>query len=556
MTGKIWGHRLMVLGCSAVSGIWLGCETPARSKFWRHAKDPAVLVGEKPLHSPRLGGQQNPIDHSRVHTLRVHMEAPPKRLNPLFNPSKWAVRISFDTIFEPLLRYRPAHAFGSRPQFEPVLAQSWEFSQGGREIRLFLHPEAHFHDGRSVYSVDVQFSIDTMRSSRKGNMHFREQLRDVVAVELMTSRSLRVRLARPNGFVLRALSKIPIVPAHVYGKRNGAGKGNLVGSGPYRLASSRNDKVHLTRVDQYWAKPVAIRDIEFIYEPDAGKALTLAKRARLDWIPALIPEHYPEQVFAPRLAGRFVPLPLSPPTVKYVVFNSQRSPLKDRRTRHAVALLLDHASLAQPGQALAVATPVWQGGMANAKAKSLPAFDPQRASQLLEEAGWIDEDGDGKRERAGRPLRVEFLVTNSPNPRHEAMIRNLRRSGFRVVVLKGPAAVLLKRMRVGSFDMGIAEYQGYMDQDLSLLLHSRGTNNLGRLSSPSIDRLLETLRSSGSPEARIPVFAQLGDLLMTEWPIAALTTPDPQGVIHSRVTGVEVWDGWVALRQLGLGGEE
>jgi hypothetical protein len=49
---------------------------------------------------------------------------------------------------------------------------------------------------------------------------------------------------------------------------------------------------------------------------------------------------------------------------------------------------------------------------------------------------------------------------------------------------------------------------------------------------------------------------QLADLLAQTWPIVPVSAPDPYGLVHRRVRGVRVWNGWIVLRELSLAHEE
>src|SRR5262249_12654497 len=147
-------------------------------------------------------------------------------------------------------------------------------------------------------------TLDAVREVRRGVDHLRPLLEDVEAVEQVTPSSLRIRLKRPSGYVLRALAEIPIVPYQVYEGSLLAG-GALVGTGPWKLASAKGGVVHLTRFDRYWGGRAAIPDLEFVHQPDAAIALKDAKRGDLDIVPALIAAHWPEQASAPGIAAAF-----------------------------------------------------------------------------------------------------------------------------------------------------------------------------------------------------------------------------------------------------------
>ena len=569
----------LALVCVAAACMVASCEgSPARSKPWRHAPDPATLAEAQPS-SEILAAEaaRTAARRRRGHTLRILMDQTPRHLNPMAAPSEWTLRIAADTVFESLIRYQPpAGGAGSGPgQYQPGLARSWTVAQGGREIRLELMPDVWFHDGARMSSVDVQFSIDTARSPRGGADHLRAPLADVLAVEILGPRSIRIRLGRPNGYVLRALADVPIVPAHVYQNQQAPQRGPVVGTGPYRLETWDDALIRLTRFDRYWGQAPAIPNIEFVHVPDAAEALTMAKRGDIDIVPALIPAHYPEQASAPGLARVFAPLRLRPATLRYLALNASKPPLDDVRVRHAIALLIDRKSLVKEehdGLARAVAGPIWPGGPGDGAAPGAPAYDPARAGALLDAAGWRDRDGDGVREQGTAMLRLTLLVSDdgteppgeNANARsedardhaeRERIARSLRRSGIMVDKRSGPSAVLSNRLRGGDFDLAFVLWRSAVDQDLAPLLETGGALNLGRFSHPRVDGVLASLRNAWEPAMRAPRMAELAQILAESWPIAPIVAPDPYGLIHRRVQGAVVWDGWIVLRALSLAGE-
>jgi ABC-type transport system substrate-binding protein len=584
------------------------CEgPPARSKPWRRAPSPDQLADVQPS-SEILAAEaaRTTARRRRRHTLRVYMDRTPRHLNPMVAPSVWTLRIATDTVFETLIRYQPPPGgSGAGPgQYQPGLARSWTVAQGGREIRLELMPDVSFHDGARMSSVDVQFSIDAARSPRVAADHLRGPLADVLAVEILGPRSVRIRLARPSGYALRALADVPILPAHVYENRLAPQRGPVVGTGPYRLETWDEELVRLTRFDGYHGQAPAIPDIEFVYVPDAAQALTMAKRGEIDIVPALIRAHYPEQASAPGLARAFAPLRLRPATLHYLALNASKPPLDDVRVRQAIALLIDRKALIKEehgGLARPVAGPVWPGGPGDGPAPSAPLYDPGRAGALLDAAGWRDRDGDGVREQGEAMLRLTLLVgegdgaepaetataggaggapggvtggvggapggvtpgaganTSAEAARDQAererIVRSLRRSGIMVDRRSGPPAVLSNRLRAGDFDLAFVLWQSAVDQDLAPLLESGGALNFGRFSHPRVDAALAGLRNVWEPAMRAPRMAELGQALAETWPMAPIVAPDPYGLIHRRVQGAVVWDGWLVLRALSLASE-
>ena len=49
--------------------------------------------------------------------------------------------------------------------------------------------------------------------------------------------------------------------------------------------------------------------------------------------------------------------------------------------------------------------PIWPGGFVNGAERPVPEFDPAAAAKLLDEAGWLDTDKDGIRDKDGDQLR-------------------------------------------------------------------------------------------------------------------------------------------------------
>jgi peptide/nickel transport system substrate-binding protein len=552
-----------LLAALVILGTLAGCESPARVKPWRHAADPEVEATAAP-RSPALADDPGTqVRAGRDHTLRIAMDEEPRGLNPLANPSTWTLRAMVGTVYEPLVRYQRTPAGGG---YAPGLAKAWRIGGGGTEIRIELQPDATWHDGKAVTSSDVQFTLDLIRDQRAGIGHLRWMLGSVAAVELVTPREVRIRLARPDAWVLRALAVIPILPMHVHAGAGGlAAGGAIVGSGPWKLASWKDGTIHLTATGTHRAGSPAITDLEFVLLPDAAHALTLAKRGEIDVVPELIPAHWPEQASAPGIHAGFAPLQLAPARLRYVLFDAGAPPTDDAGVRQALGLLIDRRGLARDvhdGLARPIATPVWPGGPIDGAELDAPAFDPAAAGRLLDAAGWTDHDKDGVRDRGGHQLRLDALVverdapdaggSRRADPERDRVIEAWKRAGIGVDVRGGSEGVVMNRLESGDFDVAFVEWSGTADMDLSPWLGSGKGENLARIASPKLDRALAALAEAWEPAERSRLGGDLAAAFVEAMPWAPIVAAVPQGLVHRRVRGVTVADGWLDFTRLTL----
>ncbi len=547
---------------AVVVGLTSSCESPARVKPWRHAPDPTAEAANAP-GSPALVDVSTgaEIRAARKHTLRIQLDAEPGRLNPLVSPTLWGRRITLGTVFEPLIRYTPPEAGQTAGRYTPRLARSWRVAPNGLEIRIEIEPGVKFHDGRPLTTSDVQFTLDAIRTPRRDITHLYSMLEDVEAVELITTYELRLRLKRPSGYVLRALAEIPILPMHVYDGSLMAG-GALVGSGPYKVGSTKGNTITLARNDAYWGGPAAIQNIEFVYQPDAAIALVEAKRGDFDIIPAMIPAHYPEQASAPGIAASFAALDLRPPRLRYLAFNATRPGTDDARVRHALALLVNRRDIEKrvfDGLARPALWPIWPGGFVSAPEVTVPAFDPAAATKLLDAAGWTDSNKDGIRDRVGVQLKLVMVgvehkqAMDSSGPpaktEREYFIDAARRIGVVIEVKTGGESWVEKRIEEGAYDVAELEWTGMVDMDLAKRF---GSKNPLVASSPKIDHVLDAMAAAWDPAERTKLATELAAAFDESWPIAGIVADAPKGLVHKRVQNVRIWDGWIDLSQLKL----
>ena len=104
-------------------------------------------------------------------------------------------------------------------------------------------------------------------------------------------------------------------------------------------------------------------------------------------------------------------------------FQTPHPVLGDYAVRKAIALALDRQQMVDTiffGGSTVVEQPQLPQMMSYDQTAGALAFDPDAATTLLEEAGWVDTDGDGIRERDGVKASVNYITTSGSAPRQRA----------------------------------------------------------------------------------------------------------------------------------------
>ena len=138
--------------------------------------------------------------------------------------------------------------------------------------------------------------------------------------------------------------------------------------------------------------------------------------------------------------------------------------LGDRELRRAITMLVDRETLVRSvwdSLAVVAVGPFPRTLPTAATTLRQIAHDPARGTALLDSLGWRDADGDGVREKDGRPLSFSVVIPeSSPSRKRIAVILQdqLRRSGVRVQVEALEFNAFLARMGRRDFDVNLGTW--------------------------------------------------------------------------------------------------
>lgn len=456
----------------------------------------------------------------------------PNYLNPILLQFNQVDRDLSALLFTGLTR------FDENGMIVPDLAERWDVGDGGKMYDFYLRRDVRWHDRTPFTSDDVVFTIKAIQADDfQGSPEVAELWRSVT-VEAAGDYGVRFTLKEPFAPFLEYTS-VGILPRHLYsdsvGKEMLNSPYNLrpIGTGPFKLTKITGEGIVLEPHADYYGPAPRLSQLRFRFYTDYSSALAALEKGEVDGLPYLDPKDAVRLGSDEKLA-----VYSAPDYLRYAVLflNNSIQPFADKAVRQAAAHAIDKERLVKTvmdGQAVPGKGPVSPGSWAfNPKAKSYD-YDPQKAVQLLEAAGWRDSNGDGIRDKDGQAL--SFVILTNDNRRRiktgELVAEDLRKVGFKTEVQALPWADLLREYMAPRTFLGTIAEQWLLtaDPDLYSLWHSGqiggGGFNFSGLSNERIDKLLEEARHTVDRSRRTQLYAEFQDLWAEEIPSIILYYP-------------------------------
>ncbi len=446
-------------------------------------------------------------------------------------------------------------------QIQPELAAGWEVSEDGLTYTFYLRKNVLFHDGRPFTTQDVIFSWERAASPATGSDTVQTYLGDIAGIQAVIDGqaehisglraiddyTLEVQLTAPVVYFLQKLA----YPVAFVVDRDNVDAPNWEyapnGTGPFRLQSWMDDEeIILVRNDSYYLKPAHVRHI--VYDLGPGLPLALYEEGEIDLVGVgganLDRVEDPNNALHDQLQ---LGVSLCTTTIG---LNTQDAPFDDVRVRQAFNYALDKALLIDTfsgGDAL-VATGSLPPGMPGYTAdpnRGYP-FDPARANQLLDEAGYAD--------RATFPLLTFTTSGYGDVGGYETAVISLWQDVLGVTIQPVVIDPFIYYDELYAGNTGSIYSSGwcadYPDPQnfLDILYHSGSRQNEGRYANPEVDALLEQARVEPDVATRLALYADIEQRIVADAPVvfashslqAALVSPDLDGYVLTPM-GVRQW---------------
>jgi peptide/nickel transport system substrate-binding protein len=422
--------------------------------------------------------------------------------------------------------------FPDRDDFFPGLAERWEVSEDGKEYTFYLRKDVKFHNGEPFNADSVTFTFDRMIDDSVKTLSKLPQYDHSVKIDDYTA---KIVFKQPYGPFLPLLSAspsfMPIPPKQAKERPDEFGL-TPSGTGPFMLKDyvAKSHAVLVRNPDYNWAPeayfgrngPSHLEQINWrIIEEPATRVATLQSGEidmAEDVAPALVAQIESDQRF--QMIYRDT---LGCP--RTVMLNTTKFPTDDKVVRQAMSYAVNKRTItdtvlkktAEPR--FGPIEPLTPGY--NPEVEKLYQFDPAKAKQLLEQAGWTANAATGIREKDGRPLKALFIVVANDNFDDAAQViqSNFKDVGIDLELRTESEPTVFNTYNRGDQNLANIFWWGTDPSSLYSLYHSSNIAsgfNWAHYTNSEVDKLLEQGQQLSDLKARVPLYQQAQALIMDD----------------------------------------
>ncbi|MCK4354529.1 MAG: ABC transporter substrate-binding protein [Dehalococcoidia bacterium] len=304
--------------------------------------------------------------------------------------------------------------------FWPKLVKSYEVSEDGTTWTLHLVENATWHDGVPFTAEDVAFKFQYLDQTPGWGGHDKvfEEIEVIDDYTIRVVHDIPLATANIPGWWMWD----PVIPKHIFEPYKddilSFPNEDSIGTGAFKLKEFKLDQyMWLVANEDYWGGRPYVDEVIFRNYGSLDTLLMALQSGEVDvFADTSVPPLSLDEVKAnPDIKVEMVP----GLTETYLVFNLHPdTPLRDKNVRHAIAYGIDRDRLIDMAfVGYAERIDAWVYPESQMHKPDLPQYDynPDKANEILDGAGYLDTDGDGIRNdpTTGKNLVFDLATTSA-----------------------------------------------------------------------------------------------------------------------------------------------
>ena len=409
------------------------------------------------------------------------------------------------------------------------LAESWEYSSGGKTWTFHIRKDVSFSDGTPLTANDIvasaRYILDKANDENITDHGFYANLKYYVSsISAKDDYTVLVKAARKCYGLLYQMT-FPVVPA------SQVNADFPLGSGPYRLMDfSSGDYMWLQANTNWWKAQPQVREIMVSFHETPAAVIESYEYARVSTI------------FTRSIAGAQYKTGTASLTIPYrtnqlecLYMNNSASELTPE-VRKAIRMVIDKSKIISnvySGLATETNLPFYPGTwMYNTDLDASFSRNLDEARRLLAEAGWEDSDENGILDRTNsegklRNLSLRFYVYEEPDNDVRTETANqiasqLAEVGISCKVESMTMGDMQVKLKAGSYDLALVAFAMDPSPDPGFMLMPGNTGNYCRYKSTKMNDLFKELRTKLTQEEYRQKLMEIQKLYVEDCPFICL----------------------------------
>ncbi len=452
---------------------------------------------------------------------------------------------------------------------EPMLASSWEISPDGRTFTFHIRHGVQWQDGVPFTGQDVVATIRKILDPHVRAMHLRPYFDDLEDIHTLPGDDYTVvaHYKKPYFLAFRALATQDIYPKHILDRSGGMLHAPIhrapVGTGPFEFESwdVENKRITFVRNEGYWGRKAYLDRIVYQVVEDSTVAFQMLAKGDFDLYLGVTSDQWAHDMpRIPALVQGYNRMRFFGNEYSFIGWNNKTPFFSDRRVRLAMTYAMDRAGILRvfldDTERMTTCHFYYKSSACDRTLKPRP-YDLDEAAKLLTDAGWVDHDGDGIRDKNGVPAHFTFLSLTDSSffARVTAYLQQqLERIGVRMDIKKVQWALYLQMLRDHQFDAcGLSWGDSDVQDDPTQIWASseaKAGSNFISYSNPEVDELLEEAKTTLDASKRNALYRQFGRILYRDEPYTFLYNPPSLDVVKKDVRGIRPQIPWYDLEDV------
>jgi peptide/nickel transport system substrate-binding protein len=470
--------------------------------------------------------------------------------DPTLNP--WHPNAFVESVFVNRVLFAGLTRPGKDLNPAPDLAASVKAAEDGMSWTFTLRDGVKWSDGQPFTADDVAYTFNEIVLKPEVGATGRGNFSAVKDVQAVDPKTVTVNLSRPFAALPAYLAyNAGILPKHVFQSAgdpwqlNSFNKGTPVSTGPFKVESfTAGQSVVLARNDDYFAGKPLLDKLVFKVVADANTQIAQALSGELQ---IMILDN---KAAVDRLKGaRGVSVqPRTLVQYYWLALNQTDPRFQDLKVRQAIEYAIDRQAIIQAvekGYGSIANSPIVPAMKAyyDPSQESKYPYDPQKATALLQEAGW-SPGPDGTLQKDGQPFSFTMDVGQRGilQPTNELVQQNLQKVGIHADLNSMEWNAYIQKVVVNRDYTATVNWWVYPnDPDVFAYYASSAAGkgfNIPGYKDPQLDDLLTQGQKTSDPAERKKIYTQLQAYMADHLPYNFLWYPQEIDVVSDTLQGV------------------